>query len=102
MGTFYMPDNRGWIMHESLGWVFVLDEQEKGIWIWQQEIGWFWTNPEIFPYLFQNSSGNWLFLHGSAKNLPFYSILEPVNGLYCKSNDFFTDIVVIKFLVIIL
>ena len=67
LGTFYMPEDRGWIMHESLGWVFVLDQQEKGIWIWQQEIGWFWTNPEIFPYLFQNSSGNWLFLHGSAQ-----------------------------------
>ena len=36
------------------------------------------------------------------KSLPFYSILEPVNGLSCRSNDFFTDIVVIKFLVIIL
>ena len=55
-----------------------------------------------FSLSFSKFLGKLAILHGSAKKFALLFDLEPVNGLSCKSNDFFIDIVVIKFLVIIL
>ena len=47
-GSFFMGDHNGWIMHEKLGWLFVLP-QEDSVWLWQDELGWLWTARGTYP-----------------------------------------------------
>ena len=62
LGTFFINDDNGWILHESLGWVFILP-QVDGIWIWHHKLGWMWTIDDVYPFLYRNSTTDWIFLH---------------------------------------
>ena len=62
-GSFFMGDGNGWIMHEKLGWLFVLP-QEDSVWLWQDELGWLWTAADIYPYLYRDAEDGWIFFHG--------------------------------------
>ena len=64
LGNFYIAENNGWIMHEDLGWMFVLGQPDRSIWLWKEEMGWLWTSSATYPFLYSNQSGGWLFYHG--------------------------------------
>ena len=75
-GSFFMGDDNGWIMHEKLGWLFVLP-QEDSVWLWQDELGWLWTAADIYPYLYRDAEDGWIFFHGGkAELLLFFSFQE--------------------------
>jgi hypothetical protein len=57
-----MNDDNGWVLHQGLGWIFILP-QEDGIWMWHERLGWLWTSQEIYPFLFRNSTQDWVFFH---------------------------------------
>ena len=76
-GNFYAPDNKGWIMHEHLGWLFVFAQPDRSIWLWKEELGWLWTNRDLNPFFYANKSGGWLFHHGGTKSkILFYHYSE--------------------------
>lgn len=60
-GTFHhYPKN--WVYHSRLGWVYIPDTNESGIWIWSPEHNWLWTEKDVYPHLFKNSTGAWIYL----------------------------------------
>ena len=65
-GNFYAPDNRGWLMHADLGWLFAFGKPEESLWLWKKDIGWLWTKPGIYPFLYSSSTSGWLFYHGDS------------------------------------
>ena len=71
-GGFYLNAN-GWARHEKLGWVFPMESPTAGLWLWKEGFGWLWTNKEIYPFLYQNGNGGWLYFFGSREGtLLFY------------------------------
>jgi surface protein len=72
LGNFYIAENNGWIMHEDLGWLFVLGQPDQSIWLWKEEMGWLWTNAETYPFLYSNQSGGWLFYHGQLDGIGLF------------------------------
>ena len=87
LGTFYAPNQNGWILHRDLNWIFVLPQPEnKGIWLWREEIGWNWTKITVFPYLFSHSSQSWIFLHGSSENGALLFDYQKSNWLILKKS----------------
>ena len=38
LGNFYIAENNGWMMHEDLGWMFVLGQPDRSIWLWKEEM----------------------------------------------------------------
>ena len=66
-GSFYAPDNRGWLMHAHLGWLFAYGQPNRAVWLWQSDLGWVWTHPDHYPFMFSNQSGGWIFFHGGAR-----------------------------------
>ena len=77
LGNFYIAENNGWIMHENLGWMFVLGQPDRSIWLWKEEMGWLWTSSETYPFLYSNQSGGWLFYHGQLDGtLLFYDYAD--------------------------
>ena len=73
LGTFYAPTTNGWIMHEELGWLYAIPALEDGIWIWRSGMGWNWTSPETFPYLYQSQASSWMYYYGgNRRKILFY------------------------------
>ena len=59
-GDFAHYDH-GWIYHINLGWLFAHPSKNNDIWLWSKEHSWIWTTQGVYPYLFKNSSTNWLY-----------------------------------------
>ena len=71
-GNFYL-NAIGWARHEQLGWVFPMESPTAGLWLWKRDLGWLWTDKEIYPFLYQNAQGGWLYFYGQRKGtLLFY------------------------------
>ena len=62
-GSFYQNPN-GWALHEQLGWIFPVQSPTAGLWLWKEEMGWLWTDREIYPFLYHNSNESWLYFYG--------------------------------------
>jgi len=74
LGNFYIAEDNGWIMHEDLGWLFVLGQPDQSIWLWKETFGWLWTSSETYPFLYSKQSNGWLFYHGQLDGtLLFYN-----------------------------
>ena len=59
---FYYAQYYPWVYHVNLGWVHVTEDESNGAWLYRETLGWLWTNPNLFPYLFRNTNSNWLYL----------------------------------------
>jgi hypothetical protein len=72
LGNFYLNAN-GWARHEKLGWVFPVQSPSAGLWLWKEGFGWLWTDEAVYPFLYRNVSGGWLYFYGRRKEtLLFY------------------------------
>jgi len=69
-GNFYLNTN-GWIRHEQLGWVFPMESPTAGLWLWKRELGWLWTDKEIYPFLYKSSTGGWHYFYGNHEDTLF-------------------------------
>ena len=69
-GSFFLSSN-GWLRHETLGWLFAIDEGAGGVWFWQENLGWLWTGEGIYPHLFLNAENGWGFLLGDTEKRLF-------------------------------
>ena len=70
-GVFRIYVN-GWTYHAGLGWVFVVPDEDMGLWLWMQEKGWLWTQPGVFPYLWRHDVAEWLMLMGNTGDSPLF------------------------------
>jgi VCBS repeat-containing protein len=60
-GTFnHYPQN--WIFHSRLSWLYIPDSTTEELWLWSPDHGWLWTGKNVFPHLYKNSTGTWLYL----------------------------------------
>ena len=79
LGIFFPDQNSHWCYHIELGWIYVPFWHDQSTWIYRPDYdaggiypdylvsGWFWTNNDIFPYIFSSSEsnyqrGDWLYL----------------------------------------
>ena len=72
LGNFYLNAN-GWARHEKLGWVFPVQSSTAGLWLWKEGFGWLWTGEAVYPFLYRNTNGGWLYFYGRREEtLLFY------------------------------
>jgi len=60
LGLFYENEN-GWIYHQHHGWLYVNGTDESALWIFDPTLGWLYTGNSIYPFLYRNSTQNWLY-----------------------------------------
>jgi len=60
LGAF-LPNENGWIYHLDYGWAYVESDQVDGLWMWLEELGWVWTNPESSPFLWSAQTSDWFY-----------------------------------------
>ena len=56
----------------KLGWAYALPDDEKGLWLWKREMGWLWTQPGVYPYLWAHRNAGWLRLLGTSGGKPVF------------------------------
>jgi formylglycine-generating enzyme len=72
LGNFFLAEN-GWVRHQNLGWVFPMQSPTAGLWLWKEGFGWLWTDESIYPFLYRNVNGGWLYFYGRREEtLLFY------------------------------
>ena len=64
-GTFQINEGMQWIFHIEFGWIYHGPTDQNGIWFWKENEGWFWTRKDIWPFLWQQDSANWLYYFGT-------------------------------------
>ena len=48
--------------HETIDWLFAVDDGAGAVWLWQENLGWLWTGEGVYPYVFLNTEKGWGFL----------------------------------------
>ena len=71
-GTFRRQTGTDWIYHAQLGWIYAQSDDRQGLWLWKNEEGWMWTRQDVFPHLWKNRTGNWLYLMVSRNGKPVF------------------------------
>ena len=64
-GNFYNSGN-SWIMHQNHGWLYVPAMENTNLWYWHPRQEWVWTGPQIYPHLYRNKDGAWLYFFKEA------------------------------------
>jgi hypothetical protein len=59
-GNFYGNDG-GWTYHLKHEWIYLAETSNGGLWIYDDSLGWLYTEKGVYPYLHRNSNGHWLY-----------------------------------------
>jgi hypothetical protein len=70
-GTFKHA-NAEWIYHEKLGWLYHGPVGQNGIWFWSEKMKWSWTREDLWPYLWLNNEGTWVYFFGTNNGSPLF------------------------------
>ncbi|WP_407679932.1 immunoglobulin-like domain-containing protein, partial [Candidatus Chordibacter forsetii] len=70
----FIYNERGWLYHAHLGWLYSSSAKENSVWLWREENGWLWTKEDTWPYLWSHQTGYWLYLTPSkaGQTIRFY------------------------------
>jgi hypothetical protein len=61
-GTFKYYE-KGWLYHVRLGWLYSSPASESSVWLWKDNRGWLWTKEEVYPYMWSDQTGNWIYIY---------------------------------------
>jgi hypothetical protein len=61
-GTFRYYE-QGWLYHGRLGWLYSSSASESSVWLWKDNRGWLWTKEDIYPYMWSDQTGNWIYIY---------------------------------------
>lgn len=50
---FFGVEGFPWIYHLEHGWLYLLGDGRTSVWVWDGALGWWWTSPNLFPFLWQ-------------------------------------------------
>jgi len=64
--------NAEWIYHEKLGWLYHGPVGQNGIWFWSEKMKWSWTREDLWPYLWLNNEGTWVYFFGTNNGSPLF------------------------------
>jgi len=65
-GSFYKSES-GWLLHLELGWVYPSPGEGDSLWLWKDNLDWIWTNEKLYPFIYSDESGHWMYFFGEHK-----------------------------------
>lgn len=57
-----------WLYHADHGWLYTHPDGSGGIFFWQPSLGWVWTKPSVYSYLYSYNRGAWVYYKPGSKN----------------------------------
>jgi predicted outer membrane repeat protein len=77
-GTYY-SQFFPWVYHSSMGWLYIVQSKDGDTWMWKDMMEWVWTDLDVFPYFFIQSSQQWGYV-GSGSQRGQYYLFETGNS----------------------
>jgi hypothetical protein len=68
----FMRTEHNWIFHQELGWLYHGPVNAKGSWFWNEKLGWMWTRKDIWPHIWRNNQGGWVYYYGINRMEPIF------------------------------
>ena len=59
----FISYEKGWLYHVRLGWLYSSPASESSVWLWKDNFGWLWTKEEVYPYMWSDQTGNWMYIY---------------------------------------
>ena len=78
-GTYY-SQFFPWVYHSSMGWLYIIQSQDGDAWMWQDSLEWVWTDLDVFPYFFIQSSKQWGYVGSDSQHGQYYLFQEGNSG----------------------
>ncbi len=72
LGSFRRHAGTDWVYNSRLGWIYVETDHSGGAWMWNTKQGWMWTEKGVWPYLYLNRSGKWLYFVTRISGKPIF------------------------------
>ena len=84
-GSFFRG-NENWLHHQNHGWLYSVAADENSLWLWNPQHRWLWSSRAIYPHIYRNKDGTWLyFMATSDSSTNYYNqstkAFEPINPL---------------------
>jgi hypothetical protein len=57
----FLPLPSNWNFHPSHGWIYSSGGDGESFWAWQQNIGWWWSDLSVYPFIYSSKRTNWLY-----------------------------------------
>ena len=58
---FFNVSAEPWIFHSAHAWLFPVAETTASLWLFALDMNWLWTSDSVYPNIFRNDDGAWLF-----------------------------------------
>ena len=68
----FRPTTKNWVYHAELGWLYPSASQNEGLWLWNKEHGWQWTDDGVYPYLFRWRDSTWIYFYRRVNGRPLF------------------------------
>jgi len=62
LGLVYPVPESQWAFHQHLGFIYLKDSTDGGVFIFLLGVGWWWTDSDAFPYIYRFGREEWGFL----------------------------------------
>lgn len=60
---FFLPGPSNWNYHSSHGWLYLPESGQESFWVWQSNLGWWWTNFSVYPFVYSSERACWLYFN---------------------------------------
>lgn len=70
---YFLPLPTKWNFHPSHGWVYSSGGNGESFWAWQPNLGWWWSDLSVYPFLYSNDRTSWLYFDVS-KSSPEHAV----------------------------
>ena len=58
-----------WIYHEKHGWLYSGGSGGASMWLYDLEMGWWWTNEQYYPFVYMNNLKEWVYFRDTSGSL---------------------------------
>jgi hypothetical protein len=73
---FSAETTSSWNWHQQFlvhKWIYLAEVSGGGLWFYDSSLGWLYTTKEVYPYVFQNTTGHWLYDQSDTGSRKFWN-----------------------------
>ena len=87
---YYMEKKYPWILHGQIGWVYISESggENSATWMWNEDLGWFWTGKDYFPHFFAEETQMWYNWEGGIYESNGVAIFDYSQDRYLTIEEF--------------
>ena len=66
-----------------MNWLYAYPGQNGDLWLWSEDLGWLWTQDEVYPHLYANTISHWYYFlkkQGGVARFYDYSTEKVISG----------------------